>query len=149
MASKILFSTDIVVRVTDASANQLKYWVKIGLVSPIKEGKRYLYTFRDIIRIRVVTNLKIKGLSLQKIRKGIDNLTEVLPAEDDPLARLVIFTDGQDMIAMEKGMYFSATSMQQYFRFDLGQLQASILKIQSETADKDTESLSKINAVGV
>ncbi|WP_162458947.1 MerR family transcriptional regulator [Desulfosarcina ovata] len=135
-------------RVTGASANQLKYWVKIGLIKPLKEGKRYLYSFRDIIKLRVVTNLKNNGLSLQKIRKGIDNLAKVLPVEDDPLARLVIFTDGQDMIAMEKGMYFSATSMQRYFRFDLEHLQASILEIQSEAADMDDESLIKISSVG-
>jgi DNA-binding transcriptional MerR regulator len=147
MTSNTIFPTDIVLCVTGASANQLKYWVKIGLITPFKDGKRYLYSFRDIIRIRVVTNLKNNGLSLQKIRKGIDNLAEVLPAEDDPLARLVIFTDGQDMIAMEKGMYFSATSMQRYFRFDLEQLQAKIFKIKSEKADKGTESLSKIGSV--
>lgn len=147
MTSNIVFPTDIVLRVTGASANQLKYWVKIGLVSPIKDGKRYLYSFRDIIRIRVVTNLKNNGLSLQKIRKGIGKLTKVLPTDDDPLARLVIFTDGQDMIAMEKGMYFNATSMQRFFRFDLGQLQASIFKIQSEIAGRGDEPLAKIKVV--
>jgi DNA-binding transcriptional MerR regulator len=132
MTSNTLFPTDLVLRVTGASANQLKYWVKIGLVAPQKDGKRYLYTFRDIIRIRVVSDLKNNGLSLQKVRRGIDNLTQVLPIHDDPLARLIIFTDGQDMIAMEKGMYFSATSMQRYFQFDLEQLRAFISKIQSE-----------------
>jgi len=143
------FPTDIVLRVTGASTNQIKYWVKIGLITPFRDGKRYFYSFRDIIRIRVVTNLKNNGLSLQKIRKGIDNLAKVLPPDDDPLARLVIFTDGQDMIAMEKGMYFSATSMQQYFRFDLEQLKASILKIQSEKADKTAETLSSVGTIGL
>ena len=137
-----LFSTDMVLHVTGASTNQLKYWVKIGLVVPIQDGKRYLYTFRDIIRIKVVANLKNKGLSLQKIRKGIDNLAKVLPADDDPLSKLIIFTDGHNMVAMEKGMYFSATSMQRYFRFDIEQLQASIIRFQSdETLKADTHRL--------
>jgi DNA-binding transcriptional MerR regulator len=136
MASMTLFSTDVVLRVTGASANQLKYWVKIGLVTPTQDGKRYLYSFRDIIRIKVVADLKNKGLSLQKIRKGIDNLAKVLPADDDPLSKLIIFTDGHDMVAMEKGMYFSATSMQRYFQFDIEQLQASIIRFQSDVALK-------------
>jgi DNA-binding transcriptional MerR regulator len=131
------FPTDMVLKVTGASANQLKYWIKIGLIGPHREGKRYFYTFRDIIKLRVISNLKNKGLSLQKIRNGIDNLTKVLPREDDPLSRLVIFTDGQDMIAMEKGAYFSATSLQRYFRFDMGQLHARITKIQSEEGLKE------------
>ena len=140
-----LFSTDMVLRVTGASVNQLKYWVKIGLVTPIQNGKRYLYSFRDIIRIKVVADLKNKGLSLQKIRKGIDNLAKVLPADDDPLSKLIIFTDGHDMVAMEKGRYFSATSMQRYFQFDIEQLQASIIRFQSDVALKtDVHSLSAV-----
>jgi DNA-binding transcriptional MerR regulator len=136
------FPTEIVLRVTGASANQLKYWVKkywvkIGLVAPHRDGKRYFYTFRDIIKLRVISNLKNKGLSLQKIRKGIDKVTEVLPLDDDPLSRLIIYTDGQDMIVMEKGMYFSATSMQGYFQFDMEQLQANIIKFQSEDAVRE------------
>jgi DNA-binding transcriptional MerR regulator len=145
MALMTLFSTDVVLRVTGASANQLKYWVKIGLVTPTQDGKRYLYSFRDIIRIKVVADLKNKGLSLQKIRKGIDNLAKVLPADDDPLSKLIIFTDGHDMVAMEKGMYFSATSMQRYFQFDIEQLQASIIRFQSDVALKtDVHSLSAV-----
>jgi DNA-binding transcriptional MerR regulator len=145
MASMTLFSTDVVLRVTGASANQLKYWVKIGLVIPTQDGKRYLYSFRDIIRIKVVADLKNKGLSLQKIRKGIDNLAKVLPADDDPLSKLIIFTDGHDMVAMEKGMYFSATSMQRYFQFDIELLQASIIRFQSDVAIKtDVHSLSAV-----
>ena len=142
MPKRDLFSTDAVLRVTGTSPNQLKYWVKIGLVAPIQDGKRYFYKFRDIIRIQVVANLKTKGLSLQKIRKGIDNLAKVLPPDDDPLSKLIIFTDGHDMIAMEKGMYFSATSMQHYFRFDIEQLQASIIRFQSnETLKADADRL--------
>ena len=140
MALPTLFSTDVVLRVTGASANQLKYWVKVGLVLPVKDGRRYLYRFRDVIRLRVIANLKNKGLSLQKIRKGLDNLSKVLPPDGDPLSSLIIFTDGQDMIAIEKGMYFSATSMQRYFQFDLEELQTKIIKVQSE--DKSQKKVS-------
>lgn len=148
MPKTTLFSTDLVLRVINASVNQLKYWVRIGLVSPQRDGKRYFYTFRDIVRLRVISNLKNNGLSLQKIRKGLDNLSKVLPSEDDPLARLVLFTDGHDMMAMEKGMYFSATSMQRYFQFDLGQLQANLIKVQSEKAVKEETSCSRVGSLG-
>ncbi len=148
MSLNKLFSTDMVSRVTGATANQLKYWVKIGLISPTQDGRRYLYTFRDVIKIRVISNLKDEGLSLQKIRKGIDNLTKVLPSDDDPLARLIIFTDGQEMIAMEKGMYFSATSMQRYFRFDLEQLQTSIINFQSDKTGSTEAHRLPISKVG-
>ncbi len=147
MTSFTSFPTDLVLRVTGASANQLKYWVKIGLVELSKNGKKYFYTFRDIVKLRVISSLKKNGLSLQTIRKGIDNLTKVLPPGADPLSRLTIFTDGQDMIVMEKGMYFSATSMQRFFRFDTEQLQATIVQIQSDEVLKAEAYRSRVGSV--
>ena len=147
MTTSALFKTQFVLRIVDASVNHLKYWVKIGLVSPQRDGKKHLYTFRDIITLKVVSNLKNNGLSFQKIRKGIDNLTEVLPSDDDPLSRLILFTDGHDMVAMEKGMYFSATSMQRYFLFDLEQLQTNNIKIQSEETLQKTISHPLVGAI--
>ena len=88
MTISTLFTTNVVLRVTGASTNQLKYWVKIKLLTPTHKGRRYLYTFRDVIRIRIIAKLKDKGLSLQKIRKGIDNLSKVLPSDEDPIATI-------------------------------------------------------------
>ncbi len=77
-----------------------------------RRGKTHYYSFREIIKLKLIVMLKNKGMSLQKIRKGMKNLSDVLPASDDSLTRLVIFTDGVDMLVNEKGKYFSATTMQ-------------------------------------
>ena len=50
--------------------------------------------------------------------------------DDEPLSRLIIYTDGMDMIVVEKGKYFSAITKQQYFRFDTEQIGAEITKLQ-------------------
>ena len=139
MDTSLLYSTKLVIRISGATANQLKYWVKVGLVAPEKAGKKYFYTFRNIIRIKIICNLKDRGLSLQRIRKGIDNLNSVLPIEDEPLTRLVILTDGKEIIAIEKGMYFSATSLQKYFRFDMEELKTEILSCQSQKESPEKE----------
>lgn len=149
MTSPELYQTDLILRITAISANQLKYWVKIGLVEPHRNGKKSFYTFRDIVKLKVISSLKKNGLSLQTIRKGIDNLAKVLPGNADPLSRLIIFTDGLDMIVMEKGMYYSATSMQRFFRFDTEQLQTSIIELQSmeTTREDDISSLAGISGM--
>ena len=92
------YPTRLVRRITNATDNQLKYWVRIGLVTPEKKGKTFFYSFKDIIKLRLLIKLKENGLSLQKIKKGIKKLSEMLPAADDPLAKLVIYTDGVDML---------------------------------------------------
>lgn len=148
MTSTTLFPTDLVLRVSGASANQLKYWVKIGLVEPERNGKKCFYTFRDIIKLKVINSLKQKGLSLQTIRKGLDNLARALPSDTDPLSRLIIFTDGQDMMVMEKGMYFSATSMQRFFQFDTQQIEATVIQIQSEEIAAQEASLARAGSAG-
>lgn len=99
-----MYTTKLVRRLTGASNNQLKYWVKIGLVIPCKQGKSHFYSFKDIIKLRVLVSLRKQGLSLQKVRQGIANLGHILP-EDEPLSRLMIYTDGSDMIVMEKGRF--------------------------------------------
>lgn len=74
---------------------QLDYWARTGLVEPsIREadgsGSMRLYSFRDILVMKVVKRLLDSGVSLQQIRvainhlrdRGIDDLTEVTLMSD-------------------------------------------------------------------
>ena len=126
------YPTRLVRSLTKATDNQLKYWVKIGLVFPNKKGKTYFYSFRDLIKLKLIVFLKNNGLSLQKIKKGIKNLTKLLPDSDEPLARLIIHTDGVDMIVNEKGKYFSATTMQRYLCFDTEQINSEVIEMHAK-----------------
>ncbi len=125
-----IYPTKLVRKLTGSSLNQLKYWVRINLVSPEKKGKYSFYSFKDIVKLRVLVSLRRKGLSLQKVREGIENLSGMLP-DDEPLSRLIIYTDGVDMIVVEKGKYFSAITRQHYFRFDTEQIGAEIVRLQN------------------
>lgn len=126
-----IYPTGLIRKLTNASDNQLKYWIKIGIIIPEKIGKTFYYSFRDIIKLRVIVSLKKNGLSLQKIKKGINNLAVNLPESDDPLSRLIIYTDGIDMFVNEKGKYFSATTMQQFFKFDTEEINNEIMDLQN------------------
>ena len=123
------YPTNLVRKLTGATPNQLKYWVRIDLVSPKRQGKASFYSFKDIVKLRVLASLRNRGLSLQKVRKGIEVLSDMLP-DDEPLSRLIIYTDGVDMIVVEKGKYFSAITRQQYFRFDTEQIGSEIISLQ-------------------
>ena len=129
-----IYPTKLVRKLTGSSLNQLKYWVRISLVSPEKKGKYSFYSFKDIVKLRVLVSLRRKGLSLQKVREGIENLSGMLP-DDEPLSRLIIYTDGVDMIVVEKGKYFSAITKQQYFRFDTEQIGAEIIGLKRKSVN--------------
>jgi DNA-binding transcriptional MerR regulator len=123
------YPTGFVRKLTQATENQLKYWVRIGIISPVKIGKTFHYSFRDIIKLRMIVRLKKNGLSFQRLKLGLNNLSNLLPESDDSLTRLVIYTDGVDMLVNEKGRYFSATTMQRFFRFDTEEIKNEITEL--------------------
>jgi len=94
------FNTKTAGRVTGASQKQLIYWDKTGLVKPSVagasgRGSRRLYSFLDLIQIRVAKELREQGLSLQKLRKAIHVLKEHPEEVRHPLAELRLITDGK------------------------------------------------------
>ena len=107
----------------------MKYWARTGLVCPTREGKYFFFSFKEIIKLRVLVSLRKKGLSLQKVRIGIENLASILP-DAQALTRLIIHTDGVDMIVSEKGNYFSAITRQRYMRFDTEQIGTELVNLQ-------------------
>ena len=75
---------------------QLDYWARTGLVTPSVRpakgsGSQRLYSFRDILVLKVVKRLLDTGISLQQIRAAVDHLRDRGPAD---LARLSLMSDG-------------------------------------------------------
>src|SRR5256714_8175831 len=75
---------------------QLDYWARTGLVEPTirgaaGSGTQRLYSFRDVLVLRVVKRLLDAGVSLQNIRAAVATLRE-RGAED--VARITLLSDG-------------------------------------------------------
>lgn len=75
---------------------QLDYWARTGLVAPTLRGAdgsgtQRLYSFRDVLVLKVVKRLLDTGVSLQQIRSAVDHLRE-RGVED--LAQITLMSDG-------------------------------------------------------
>ncbi len=75
---------------------QLDYWARTGLVEPsvrsaAGSGSARLYSFRDILVLRIVKRLIDTGVSLPNIRAAVRHLTE---RGGDDLARITLMSDG-------------------------------------------------------
>ena len=75
---------------------QLDYWARTGLVSPeIRgaegSGTQRLYSFRDLLMLKVVKKLLDAGISLQQIRTAIEHLR--LRGVHD-LSQVTLMSDG-------------------------------------------------------
>lgn len=83
-------------RVAGITYRQLDYWARTGLVTPSirnaeGSGTQRLYSFRDILLLRVVKRFLDVGISLQQIRVAIDHLRE---RGVDDLTELTLVSDG-------------------------------------------------------
>lgn len=86
-------------RLTGCTPRQLRYWDQIGLVEPSVQGTGgrpgvpRLYSFRDLVALRVVKSLLDGGMSLQRIRRAWDYLNR-RAGLDRHLAEVPLVTDG-------------------------------------------------------
>jgi DNA-binding transcriptional MerR regulator len=109
-----------VLKVVKITYRQLDYWARTELVRPsIRDaegsGTQRLYSFQDLLKLKIVKSLLDAGVSLQKIRKAIDTLEELnrpasgttlvsdgrrVYAEDSPEALLDLLQQGQGVFAI-------------------------------------------------
>lgn len=89
-------------RFTGCTGNQLRYWDKIGLVKPSTQptggrpGVRRLYSFRDLLALKVVKSLLDGGMSLQRVRRAFEYLRDNAGL-DEHLSSTKLVTDGQSI----------------------------------------------------
>jgi len=75
---------------------QLDYWARTGLVEPSVRGahgsgSQRLYSFRDILVLKVVKRLLDTGISLQQIRAAVHHLRDHGTSD---LAEITLMSDG-------------------------------------------------------
>jgi DNA-binding transcriptional MerR regulator len=75
---------------------QLDYWARTGLVDPTVRGAtgsgtQRLYSFRDILLLKVIKRLLDAGISLQQIRVAVQHLRA---RGTDDLTRVTLMSDG-------------------------------------------------------
>ena len=88
-------------KIVGISYRQLDYWARTGLVKPgLRDaqgsGTQRLYSFRDLVHLRVIRNLLDAGVSLPKIRKAITFIANELRM---PLEKVTLLSDGNSIFA--------------------------------------------------
>jgi DNA-binding transcriptional MerR regulator len=80
---------------------QLDYWARTGLVEPSVRpahgsGTQRLYSFRDVLMLKVVKRLLDTGVSLQNIRTAVTHLRDQGSAD---LTEITLMSDGTTVYA--------------------------------------------------
>jgi DNA-binding transcriptional MerR regulator len=94
-------------RLTGATPRQLRYWDQIGLVRPSvqqtggRSGVPRLYSFRDLVSLRVVKSLLDGGMSLQRVRRAYEYLRRNADLEGH-LSEVKLITDGKSIFKVAR-----------------------------------------------
>ena len=80
---------------------QLDHWARTDLLKPSLRaargsGTQRLYSYTDLVQLRVIKRLRDTGISLPKIRKAIEWLRSEIN-EEDPLKDSTLLSDGIDI----------------------------------------------------
>ena len=90
------YRVPIACQVAGITYRQLDYWARTDLVKPSIRGARgsgsqRLYSFRDILVLKIVKRLLDTGISLQNIRLAVDKL---LDRGVNDIAEITLVSDG-------------------------------------------------------
>lgn len=90
------YRVPIACQVAGITYRQLDYWARTNLVTPTVRGARgsgsqRLYSFKDILVLKIVKRLLDTGISLQNIRLAVDKLRD---RGVDDLAEITLVSDG-------------------------------------------------------
>lgn len=94
------FTAKQVCKITGIEYSTLDYWTRSDFIEPSVAkgqgiGTKRLYSFEDIIAIKVALSLRDQGVTLQKIRKVVGYLKKHGNNLTHPLAGTVLITDGK------------------------------------------------------
>jgi DNA-binding transcriptional MerR regulator len=139
-------------RIVGVTLRQIQYWDEQGFVRPsIKvargRGSKRLYSFHDLICLKVVKDLTDYGFSLHKIRRCLRRLRRYSPDARQPIETLRYVTDGKDLFVITSDRAQILSAMERQFVMSLGignlvrELNGEIQRATSGTATKRSPSL--------
>jgi predicted RNase H-like HicB family nuclease len=99
------FNSKTVSKITGLSFRRIDYWDSTHFIKPsVSEASGYgsvrLYSFNDLIQLKVAKTLMDKGISLQRIRKAINYLKKNMPEVEKPLSKLKFLTDSETVFVL-------------------------------------------------
>ncbi len=101
------YKSEVVCSVCDVTPRMLGYWVRTDVVRPTRvmrtkrrDRRIYLFSFKDLVRIRVIRDLRERGISLEALRKASALLRRL--CEKDTRGGFLA-TDGRKVYVAQNG----------------------------------------------
>lgn len=118
------FNTRTASKIIGVSLRQLQHWDEKGLVKPSTreasgKGTVRLYSYSDLIQLRVVKTLRDNRISLQRIQRSLEYLQSHFPEIKKPLLELKFLTDGETIFVLTSDQKEILDTLKRQFVFTL------------------------------
>ncbi len=139
------FKTREVVDLLDLSRRQLQYWAKTGLIEPSERtpGGHHRYSFDDLVALKATKRLIDAGVSVQKIRKSVRALQELLPQVGRPLSELVLVATGDVVLVFKDDTVFEAITGQEWV-FEVADFEREVSRYRARATEPAGEDAAEI-----
>ncbi len=114
-------STIDVARILDMKEASVRAMVRSGLCRPTREGRRYSFSFQDLVVLRAAQGLVEKKVPAARVRRVLAALVRELP-EDRPLSGLRIYADGRQVAVRDGDASWQPETGQTLLHFEVDPL---------------------------
>ncbi len=118
------FGSKTVSRVVGVSLRQIQYWDEQGFIHPSirpasGRGTKRVYSFSDLVKLKVVKNLSDHGLSVRSIRRCLLYLKNYSSSGESPASSLKYLTDGKKIFVLTDNRNKILDALDRQFVFSL------------------------------
>ncbi|HLN86494.1 MAG TPA: MerR family transcriptional regulator [Candidatus Limnocylindrales bacterium] len=142
-------------RIVGVSLRQLQYWDERDFIRPSVKpaegrGTKRLYSFHDLVCLKVVKDLAHHGFTLQKIRRCLKPLKDDTTHTERPAESLKFLTDGEELFVLTTDRRKILDAIERQFVVSLGigslvrELDGQVKRLARDLAPKPGRVLRKL-----
>lgn len=112
------------------SEAQVREWARLGLCRPARRGRRYAFSFQDLVVLRAARGLLERGVPAVRVRRALAALAAELG--DRPLSGVRIAADGGQVVVREGQTAWHPETGQTLLNFEVDELAEQVAALRSE-----------------
>ncbi len=137
-------STSEAARILGMRESRIRELVRSGLGCPERRGRRYAFSFQDLVVLRTAHDLIQKNVPAARVARSLATLVEQLP-DDRPLSGLRIWADGTRVVVQAGNLCWNPETGQTVLDFeaslDLAELERrteKVIALSEKEAERET-----------
>ncbi len=125
-------STAEVARILGMKEASVRAMVRSGLCRPTRQGRRYAFSFQDLVVLRTAHGLVQKKVPAARVQRSLAALVRELP-EERPLSGLRVYADGRQVAVRDGDTSWQPETGQTLLHFELDRLAEQVQNLRSST----------------